>query len=428
MRVTNLEGNIPQEPTKDLEDKSDELEFEEPTGEVEYPVTTKDLEDEEEENQELYDLLPKGWDNVDWDGGERLPESQQEVNAILDGYYAKKYESAYKRSEEERLQLLKELEEKQRYEEDFDEDEIYDEDTEMESMEEEEDPSYLKRRIILWSSLGTVFVVLLAIGGYFLFNREPTTIAEIQSKVNRLYTSEAKIDIKNSVSLDTLETYYLSLKEISSDEKKTNAAVSVEHELDTIGYFISDNAMVDEFLDTKYDLSSASLRENLEKIKENLNKYTVSGLSLTVKDKCTKVESELGEYEALKAELSAITDINTFVPSNYEPRINAITHDGNKKELKVTFDKLAKDKEEADALKKAEELAVQEAQKQTEAAKQKAEEEKARLQKELDKTKQQLKEQLDKGKDVVQDVTGWGDAEEGEEQESGYYYYENEEE
>ena len=259
MRVTNLEGNIPQEPTKDLEDKSDELEFEEPTGEVEYPVTTKDLEDEEEENQELYDLLPKGWDNVDWDGGERLPESQQEVNAILDGYYAKKYESAYKRSEEERLQLLKELEEKQRYEEDFDEDEIYDEDTEMESMEEEEDPSYLKRRIILWSSLGTVFVVLLAIGGYFLFNREPTTIAEIQSKVNRLYTSEAKIDIKNSVSLDTLETYYLSLKEISSDEKKTNAAVSVEHELDTIGYFISDNAMVDEFLDTKYDLSSASL-------------------------------------------------------------------------------------------------------------------------------------------------------------------------
>ena len=324
----------------------------------------------------MYDLLPKGWDNVDWDGGERLPESQQEVNAILDGYYAKKYESAYKRSEEERLQLLKELEEKQRYEEDFDEDEIYDEDTEMESMEEEEDPSYLKRRIILWSSLGTVFVVLLAIGGYFLFNREPTTIAEIQSKVNRLYTSEAKIDIKNSVSLDTLETYYLSLKEISSDEKKTNAAVSVEHELDTIGYFISDNAMVDEFLDTKYDLSSASLRENLEKIKENLNKYTVSGLSLTVKDKCTKVESELGEYEALKAELSAITDINTFVPSNYEPRINAITHDGNKKELKVTFDKLAKDKEEADALKKAEELAVQEAQKQTEAAKQKAEEEK----------------------------------------------------
>lgn len=442
MRTTNSEGYA-SEPTKDLEDTTDtkdNMEFDEPVDELPEYKVTQDLEDSEEnetvednelngdntgddEEEELYNLLPKGWDDVGWDGGERTPDSQDEVNAVLDGYYVKKYERDLRRSEEERRRLEKELKEKRQYEEDFEEDEIFEEDEEIDALDED-DPNYLKKRIALWSGIGTIFVLILAISGYFLFNKEPANLSEMQAKVNRLYTSEAKIDIKNSVSLDTLESYYLSLKGISEEERKSNTAVGIEHELDTIGYFISDNAMVEEFLDTKYDLASASLRENIEKIKENLNKYTVSGLSLTVKDKCTKIESELNEYEGLKAELSGITDINIFVPANYENRVNAITHEGNKKEVKIIFDKLCKDKTEQEAIKKAEELAVQEAQKQAEALKEKAEAEKARLQKELDKTKQQLQEQIEAGKELLENQNNSSD---GGEQDSGYYYYEESE-
>lgn len=446
MRTSLNEGDMAQEPTKDLEEQirqQGDLDFEEPSENIPEYVSTRDLEEliesdgntedvEDEPEETLYDQLPKGWDDIDWDGGEILLKDEQEVNSILNEYYMEEYKNALHRSEVERKRLQEELKEKQQYEEDFDGDDLYEEDEELDDFEEdEEDPKRLKKRVLILGSVGTALLLALLIGGFFLFNRTPTTIAEIQTKVNRLYTSEAKIDIKNSVSLDTLETYYLALKDISKEEKNSNAGVSVEQELDTIGYFISDNAMVDDFLDTKYDLASASLRENIEKIKANLSKYTVSGLSLTVKDKCTKIETELNEYEALKAELSAITDINVFVPSNYEARVNAITHEGNKKEVKLIYDKLVKDKEEAEAAKKAEELAMQEAQQATEAAVKKAEEEKARLQKELDQTKQQLQNQINKGKEYLQNVTGSGNneedlPEEGEDQGSGYYQYEEE--
>lgn len=407
---------VKEESTLDLEE-TQESTSEEPLEETdEVELETASEEDVERE--------PQTFDDIGWDGGQSLPDCFQEVNNILDEYQALQIEREIQQRVNEQLWDTQ-REEKLNQDEESEDTEEQPETEEVDLFEDEPEEGMSRKKKITIASIIAAVILAIGVGAFFLFNSATTTAADLQIKVNRLYTSQAKTDIKNSVDQDSLQNYYAALDALESKEKKTDTAVNIEHELDTVGYFISDKALLMEFDSDSYDLSSASLMESIEKIKSNTANYTVPGLALTANDLCTKIETDFNNYVSLRDELNAITDVTTFVPDTYKARVDAIKHTVNKNEVKTRFDQLSADKATAEAKSELEKQAAEKLQKEAEEAKKKAEEENNKLKQELQDAQDKLKDKGSSIKDEVQNFLGVDDSE-GEQSEGEYEEYNEE--
>lgn len=442
MRTSNGKGSgVPSQVGMSEEEKSvekdliptiqEDEDIEEPTEDL-AEETPKDSEcgegvEEEISEDELFDSLYS-------EGDQSLPDEFQEVNKILDNYFVLQTEREIERRARERAWELKQqealrdelesLNKKEEIKDNPEETEDEDEEGDDPFEEESEEKMSTKKKVAIGSSI-LILLCAMGVGLFFFLNSGASTASELQTKVNRLYTSKAKSDIKNSVDEESLQNYYASLEALDSKERKTDTAVSIEQELDTIGYFISDKATLKEFDKDSYDLSSASLPENLSKIRSNTANYTVSGLAITVNDLCTKVESDLNAYISIRDELNAITDVNVFIPENYKARVDAIKHTPNKTEVKNRYDSLVADKAVATAKSEAEKAAAEKLQKETEEAKQKAEEESNKLKQQLQDAQEELKNKSQSVKDGLNNIINGDDSEEYEySDEEGYTYEE----
>lgn len=211
-----------------------------------------------------------------------------------------------------------------------------------------------------------------------------TTVDDLQVRVDRLYTSDEKKDIRSGVYMNDLNELYDMLDGLADSEKDRDSYNALYDELNTISAYMVDKDMVTSMGSEDYDLNTSGLVSNLEGIKSNAaSNYTVPGLVLSINSLCDAVNDEYDKYFSLKNELSTVK-VEDFNPDDYKSRISAVKHTVNKKELKDLYDKLvaskkvldAKTEEEKQAA-EAERLALEEAQekakKAAEASQKKAE-------------------------------------------------------
>lgn len=342
---------------------------------------------------------PESFDAIDWDGGERLPEGFDEVVDLIQQYEINQYSK--KLSEEEELRMYLELSElrlkdalntaKATKDEAEKPEECNDE------IEEIQDPfpdegNEKSSKVGLIAAIACAILVIASVMGtlFYVLNSNTITVKDIQVKVNRLYTSQAKSDIKKSVTEETLSRYYIDIDKLDSRKKKADSAVSLGHELDTIGYFLQDKATLREFDSENYNLATDGLLDNIKTIRENASNYAVPGLALTITDLCTKLEKEIETYNSLKEELSSITDYASFFPEVYEKKIDSVKHTENKRELKALFDNIVFEKAQLEAKEQAAKQINEETKRKAEEAQRKAEEEQSKLKQELQDAKAQL--------------------------------------
>lgn len=238
-----------------------------------------------------------------------------------------------------------------------------------------------------------------------------TTVDDLKEKVDRLYASDEKKDIRSGVYVNDLNELYDELDGLADSEKKKDSYKLLYDELNTISGYMADKDTVSSMNDEGYDLNTSGLVSKIEDIKSNAaSKYTVPGLVLSINSLCDTVNKDYEDYFSLKNELNTVK-VEDFNPDNYKSRISSITHTVNKRELKDIYDKLVaekkvldakteEEKQAAEAERKALEESQEKAKKAAEASQKKAEEKAkeaedklAELQKKQEEFEKQLAEE-----------------------------------
>lgn len=255
-----------------------------------------------------------------------------------------------------------------------------------------------KRMIVGFSILGVIFALIAVFFVYTNFFHQDNSIEAIAQRVEKLYTSADKVDIKKGVTQSDLSEFYVELSEAARNGDDTK---SVEIEIDTIGYFLSDKEQLNEYNSEDFDLTTVGMTDSLNTIKANADSYTVSGLAVTITDLANQVQSDYDSFIALRSELQGVTDVTTFDATAYKARIDEVTHTPNKEELTALYDKLVADQEAAQAQAELEAAATEEAKAQAE----KALEEAQRIQQETQEKLDQAQEELaNKAEEVANSI------------------------
>ena len=271
-------------------------------------------------------------------------------------------------SEEVEIDTIKEVEEE---EEDLFDD-ILEDDEEEENTEdiredtkgiEKEKSSVNWKRILIGTGIG----VLVISGVFFIANsitgKRIEDINDMEEAISDLYVDSRKDDIKGSVSSKKVEGYLEDLENLKGDENKIK---SMESELTTISYYISDNEKLDEYNDNSFDLNYNGLDKNLDKIEESIRGYSVSGLALTASDYLDSISDDLGYFVNLRDELSNIKNYEVVDVDSLQVKVNKVTHKTNKEELQDMLDEISQAKKNAEEIKALKEKATEEALKQAE--------------------------------------------------------------
>lgn len=277
--------------------------------------------------------------------------------------------------------------------------------------------------IVILCIIGALVIGLGGVAIYNNFFRQDNSLEAITDRIDNLYTSANKEDIKNGITISDLDQYYLDLNEASDNGEDITSAST---ELDTIGYFLSDKATLLEYDSEDYDLTTAGLQDSINGIKENSEAYSVPGLAVTINDLCTKVNGDYETFIALRSEMQGITDATTFDEEGYKSRIANIKHKPNQEELNAIYDNIVADKKAAEAEQALKDAATQEAQEQAQKALEEAQKLQQETQQKLEAAEQELKDKANSAKEGASDilngikdaVTG-GDSSEGTTEESG---------
>lgn len=280
------------------------------------------------------------------------------------------------------------------------------ENVEQEEQEKKEKSGKEAKKIVI----GIISFLIVVIGGIVVYNtfiKQDNSIEAIQDRVDSLYTSAKKEDIKSGVSVGDLDKYYLDLNDAQEKGEDTSA---ISTELDTIGYFISDKEMLTEYDSEDYDLTSSGLQDSLNSIKENSETYTVPGLAVTISDLCTKVNGDYETFIALRSEMQGITDATSFDEEGYKARIANVRHKPNQQELNAIYDNIVADKQAAEAEQALKDAATEEAQEQAQKALEEAQKAQQETQQKLEEAEKKLQEKANDAKegisDVIDNITG----------------------
>lgn len=256
-----------------------------------------------------------------------------------------------------------------------------------------------KKKISIGKKVGIgigIFVLVIGTGVFVRYNKivsERGTVDSLQTRIEKLYTSEDQVDIKSNVSQGDLNEFYMDLLKL---QKKGNDVDKPIEELDTIGYYLNDKSILMEYLSDDYDLTTTGMIDSVNNIEDNTKKYTVSGLAVTINNMATKVLEEYDNFIALRQELNGISDVISFDEENYKLKIDSIKHTPNKIELQAICDKLVVDKQAAIAQKDVEEAADEQARADAEQALLEVQELQKKTQEELEETKKKLEEEAEK--------------------------------
>lgn len=291
---------------------------------------------------------------------------------------------------------------------------------EAEEEAQEELQKKKKSRKKVWITILCIIgALVIGLGGVAVYNnffRHDNSIEAISDRVDNLYTSAKKEDIKNGITVSDLDQYYLDLNEASKNGEDVS---SLTTELDTIGYFLSDKATLLEYDSEDYDLTTAGLQDSISGIKENTESYSVPGLAVTISDLCTKINGDYETFIALRSEMQGITDATKFDEEGYKSRIANIKHKPNQEELNAIYDNIVADKKAAEAEQALKDAATQEAQEQAQKALEEAQKLQQDTQQKLEKAEQELQDKANEAKQGASDVlNGIKDAVTGEDSSS----------
>ena len=271
----------------------------------------------------------------------------------------------------------------------------------QEAQQEKKKKSRKKVWITLLSILGVLVIALGGLAVYNNFFRNDTSIEAISERVNTLYTSAKKEDIKNGITEGDLDKYYLDLNDAASKGADTS---SLQSELDSIGYFLSDKVTLTEYDSEDYDLTTSGLQDSVNSIKENSESYTVPGLAVTISDLCSKINGDYETFIALRSEMQGITDATTFDEEGYKARIANIRHKPNQEELNAIYDNIVADKRTAEAEQALKDAATKEAQEQAQKALEEAQKAQQETQQKLEEAEKKLQEKANEVKEGASDL------------------------
>lgn len=255
--------------------------------------------------------------------------------------------------------------------------------------------------IVILCIIGALVIGLGGVAVYNNFFRHDNSLEAITDRIDNLYTSVNKEDIKNGITISDLDQYYLDLNEASDNGEDISSAST---ELDTIGYFLSDKATLLEYDSEDYDLTTAGLHDSINGIKENTEAYSVPGLAVTINDLCTKVNGDYETFIVLRSEMQGITDATTFDEEGYKSRIANIKHKPNQEELNAIYDNIVADKKAAEAEQALKDAVTQEAQEQAQKALEEAQKLQQETQQKLEADEQELQDRANSAKEGASDV------------------------
>lgn len=271
---------------------------------------------------------------------------------------------------------------------------------EAESQEKSTSGGKKKKIIIACSVIGAVLVV--GLGGFFAYKNlsKGSRLESVETRVSKLYTSKDKNDIKSDVSQSDLNDYYLELIDLQKDGVNVDSIMS---ELDSIGYYLEDMGKLETFNSESYDLTTVGLPDELVSIVDNAETYSVSGLAVSVNNMASKVMEDYNSFIGLRQELNGISDVLNFDEESYKSKIDMISHVPNRVELTAVYDKLVVDKQAAEAQKKLDEAADEQAKAEAEQALKDAQELQKKTQEELESTKKKLEEEAKKAAEALKE-------------------------
>lgn len=248
-----------------------------------------------------------------------------------------------------------------------------------------------KKKFWIIFSIVAVLVVVGVIGtaSYFIFFNGGMSSDSLEVEVSKLYTSSQRLDIKDSVTQETLTYYYNKALEL---KKKHVNVTKVENELDTIGYFLQDKGKLATYQDLSYDLSNPIMLEDITKIRENTKEYNVSGLAVSITEMTQDILNSYNSYIELKNSLESVSDVLNFNEEEYKKNLDGITHIPNKTELEGIYNKLVADKKEAKAKEEVKQAKNNKAKKKAEKALKEAQKLQKQTNKELESIKKKLNE------------------------------------
>lgn len=251
-----------------------------------------------------------------------------------------------------------------------------------------------KRRIIIVSSI--IAVIIVAFAGFLVYRNffaPDSSVGAIESRIHRLYTSEDMVDIKEGVTQQDLDNFYLELLNVQDKGDDVDSALE---EIDTIGYFLSDKATLERYSKESYDLTTTGMMDSVEDIRENAQNYSVPGLALTINDMAVGIEDDYNSFIDLRSELNGVVDPLNFDEDGYQTRIEAISHVPNRTELEATYDKILVDKQAAIAQQELQDAQDEQARQEAQQALAEAQELQRQTQQELEETRRQLEEAAQK--------------------------------
>lgn len=257
-----------------------------------------------------------------------------------------------------------------------------------------------RKKVIIGTTAASVAVV--AVAGFFIYRNffaPDSSVEAIQTRISKLYTSEDMVDIKEGVTQDDLNEFYLELLDVQNRGDDVESALE---ELDTIGYFLSDKSTLERYDSESYDLTTAGMMDSVEDIKENAQGYSVPGLALTINDMATGIEDDYDYFIDLRSDLNGVVDVLSFDESGYNSKISMVSHIPNRTELEATYDKIVVDKQAAVAQQELQEAQDEQAKQEAQKALEEAQELQRQTQKELEETRKQLEEAAQKAAEKEQ--------------------------
>lgn len=202
-----------------------------------------------------------------------------------------------------------------------------------------------KKNLVIILSILVVLIVGGCLGGFYLYSSSKPTTEDISVRISSFYTSDSKVDVRDTITQSDLDSIYIELQGIKKD---ANRVAELTKELDTIGNFITDKAILDKYDSVDCSLTATSLTTDVKAVKSNTQSYSVSGLAETNSNRATSILTAYDDFINLRLELQGITDLQSFDENLYIDKVNSVTHTLNKEELQGILETLKADKEVAD--------------------------------------------------------------------------------
>lgn len=196
----------------------------------------------------------------------------------------------------------------------------------------EDKKSFLNKKIVVGS-----VIVLVALGvsvGYGVMSNKDDA-QDLEKQIERLYTSDRKIELKKGIDNDKLDKYYSKLENVDKKER-----VALEEELNTIAFYIEDKDTLDKLNDSNYNFNASDFKGKLEEVKKSVRSYAVPSLANTLKDLINSIEGDYKNYNTAKDTLTKNIGNKNANVSELQELVSKVNHTPNKDDLQAILNNI----------------------------------------------------------------------------------------